>query len=221
MPITDDLLNEVSGALGAAIQPSLSSSSNASDLFEAYVFTLVLRAAIIEGAKVSYFDPWEKPTSNFVFRTSPGYLWSTAKPYTHARIALPSKELLEAHLGVRVTGKSGVLHEFDVCVLYHSEAQTSRANQVHPRSSRVLFGIECKFYTSSLDLALARAFIGLGTDVTARDTFFVTNTASASVEKLLTARNRKWANRAFPASRVDVERLRGEFQSAFKYFKAL
>lgn len=220
MAISDELLNEVLQTLGAAIKPSLTSTSATSDLFEAYAFSLVIRAALKESAQVSYRDPYDNPTSQFVFRTSPGYLWSATKPYTFAMIQFPNTEPLEAHLGVRVSGKSGVLHEFDVCVVLRSEAMTSRHDQVHPRSAKVLIGVECKFYSASLSLGLARSFIGLGADVTAKNTFFMTNMSSPSVEKLLTARGRKWGHRVFPASTVDVERMRNEFQSAFKYFRA-
>lgn len=220
MAISDDLLNEVSAAIGTSVNPSLTAASATSDLFEAYAFSIVVRAAIREGAQVSYHDPGDNPTNQFVFRTSPGYLWSTTRPYTFALIEFPDVEPLEAHLGVRVSGKSGVLHEFDVCVLLRSEAMTSRQDQVHPRSSKMLAGIECKFYTAALSLGLGRAFLGLGADVTAKNTFFVTNSSSSSVERLLSARDRKWANRVFPGSTVDVERVRNEFQTIFKYFKA-
>lgn len=220
MPINDTLFNELSANLGTAIQPTLSSASAVSDLFEAYVLTIVLRAAQTEGASITYHDPAGAPTTTFVFRTSPGYLWSQTQPYTYAILRFPSREPLEAHLGVRVAGKSGVLHEFDVCVIRQSEAETARQNQVHPRSSKVLIGIECKFYTTSLSLGLARSFIGLGTDVSTKNTVFVTNTQSDSVERLLTARSQQWANRLFPGATVDVDRLRHELQSAFKYFKA-
>lgn len=220
MAITDELLNEVQAALGAALPPALSSASAVSDLFEAYILTLVIRAALAEGATVSYVNVGGAPAQAFVFRTSPGYIWSTTQPYTFAVLQFPAKEALEAHVGVRVAGKSGVLHEFDVCVIRQSEAETARQNRVHPRSSKVVIGMECKFYTTSLTLGLARAFIGLGSDVSTKNVIFVTNAESQSVERLLTARGQQWANKAVPASLVDVERLRNEFQSAFKYFKA-
>lgn len=220
MAITDELLNAVTAALGAAVPPTLTSASAVSDLFEAYVFTLVVRAAQAEGAAVSYLDVNGAAAQAFVFRTSPGYIWSKTHPYTHAVLAFPGREPLEAHVGVRVAGKSGVLHELDVCVIRQSEADTARQNQVHPRSAKVVIGVECKFYTTPLPLHLARAFIGLGSDVSSTNTIFVTNTESESVEKLLTARRKQWANRAVPGTPVDVERLRSEFQSAFKYFKA-
>jgi hypothetical protein len=220
MAITDELFDEIRGGLAIAVDPTLSSYAAASDLFEAYVFTLVLRAAQTEGASVTYRNPKGSVANTFVFRTSPGYIWSTSRPYTYAELNFPQSEALEAHLGVRVAGKSGVLHEFDVCVIRQSEAETARQNQVHPRSAKCIIGVECKFYTTPLMLALARAFIGLGTDVSTRNTIFVTNTKSESVEKLLTARDRQWANRVAPGATIDVERLRNELQTAFKYFRS-
>lgn len=124
-------------------------------------------------------------------------------------------------MGVRVSGKSAVLHELDVCVLDRTEAQTCRSGQAHPRHSKVRIGVECKFYTSHLSLALARSFLGLGVDMTARATFFVTNSESRSVEKLLSARNRNWESLLFPGSTVAVERMRNQFQDVFKNYKAL
>jgi hypothetical protein len=220
MPITDELLAEITAALGAALPPTLSSASAVSDIFEAYILTLVIRAAQAESATVSYLDVNGAAAQSFIFRTSPGYIWSASQAYTYALLQFPGKEPLEAHVGVRVAGKSGVLHEFDVCVIRQSEADTARQNQVHPRSSKVVIGVECKFYTTSLTLGLARAFIGLGSDVSTKNVMFVTNAESESVQRLLTARGEQWANRAVPASLVDVERLKNEFQSAFKYFKA-
>ena len=148
MAITDELLNAVIAALGAAVPPTLTSASAVSDLFEAYVFTLVVRAAQAEGATVSYLDVNGAAAQAFLFRISPGYICSKTHPYTHAVLAFPGREPLEAHVGVRVAGKSGVLHELDVCVLRQSEADTARQNQVHPRSAKVVIGVECKFYHS-------------------------------------------------------------------------
>lgn len=220
MSVEDDLLNEIKKTLGKTITPSLCTKSASSDLYEAYALSLVIEAAKREGATVQYRDPDDNPTSNFVFRTSPGYLWSKTHLYTFAFIQFPNVEPLEAHVGVRVSGKSGVLHEFDVCVLNGSEGQYSRSNHFHPRSPKMLIGIECKFYSSGLSLGLGRQFIGLGADVTAKRTYFVTNQSSASVEKLLSARGRKWGNQVQPGSAVSVERIKNEFQTAFKDYIA-
>lgn len=70
-----DLLNEISLQLGHAINSSLTATSDSSDLFEAYLLSLVLRAAEREGANISYEDVHgnSSPTT-FVFRTSPGQI---------------------------------------------------------------------------------------------------------------------------------------------------
>lgn len=221
MPLRPTLLAEVQAALGSTISPSLSVASAASDIFEAYVFSLILQAARIEGADVRFRDVTGSVPTTFVFRTSPGYIFSTRHPYTHAVITFPGKPILESHLGVRVSGRSEVLHECDVAVLFQAEAETCRRNRVSPRSSKLLFGVECKFYTTDIKLDLARAFIGLQTDLSSRDCFFVINTTSDSVEKLLARRRKSCGTSIVPSSMVAVERLRSAFQTSFANFKAM
>jgi hypothetical protein len=223
MPIRPALLGEIQAALGQAITPNLTAASAVSDLFEAYVLGLVVRAAQFEGASVEYRNVSGSITSDFVFRTSPGHIYSTARPYTHALIEFPGKPALEAHVGVRVAGKSQVLHECDVAVARHDEAETCRRNQVPPRSSKVVLSVECKFYTTSLPLNLARAFVGLASDLSTKDCYFVYNTSSASVEQFLTRRltyRHRWEHQIVPNSTIAVSRLQNLFQDTFKNFKA-
>lgn len=220
MTIADDLLDEIATTLGAAISSSLTSASDTSDIFEAYVFSLVLEAAQTEGASITYRDVFGNTPTDFVFRTSPGYIYSTNKKYTHAVILFPNKAPLEAHIGVRVVGKSDVLHECDVAVIQQLEAETCRLHQVPPRSSKVLIAVECKFYSTPLQLHLARAFIGLTTDLSAENPIFVSNNSSDSLEKLLTGRGRDWEHNLVPSSSVEVMRLRHKFQGAFQKYKA-
>ena len=220
MTIKNELLLEIQSTLGTTITPSLSTVSDTSDIFEAYVFSLVIEAAKIEGAIVSYRDVFGNFPTTFIFRTSPGYIFSTMRPYTHAEIQFSNKPPLEAHIGVRVVGKSGVLHECDVAVIEQVEAETCRRRQVPPRSSKVLIAVECKFYSTPLQLHLARSFIGLASDLSAKKPIFVTNSASDSLEKLLSGHDRNWEHNLIPSSSREVSRLRHEFQSAFKKFKA-
>lgn len=219
MTINTALLTSIQGALGNAINPSLTSSSSTSDIFEAYVFGLVLDAARIEGGNISFRDIYGNNPSTFIFRTSPGYIFSTAQSYTYAVIDFPNKPVLEAHMGIRVSGASGVLHECDVAVLYQSEAATCRINSVSPRSSKLVMGIECKFYSSNIPLGQARAFMGLRVDLTAQDCYFVINTSSDSAQKLLAKKNRDYGINIVPSSSTTVERLRSNFQSSFAKFK--
>jgi hypothetical protein len=155
------LLAEIQTALGGSMPPSLRAVSAGSDIFEAYVLMLVIQAALEEGAQVTYRDVFGNTPTTFVFRTSPGYIYSRAQPYTHGVIAFASKPALEVHMGVRVVGKSGVLHECDIAVIEQAEAETCRRNYVPPRSTKVLIAAECKFYVAALKLSLAREFLGV------------------------------------------------------------
>jgi hypothetical protein len=220
MTVADDLLNEIANTFGSAISSSLTTASDTSDIFEAYVFSLVLEAAQIEGATIAYSNVSGGKPRNFIFRTSPGYIFSKTRNYTHAVILFPNKAPLEAHVGVRVVGKSDVLHECDVAVIEQVEAEICRQRQVPPRSSKVLIAVECKFYSTPLQLHLARAFIGLTADLSAHESVFVSNSSSDSLEKLLTGRGKDWEHNLVPSASVKVMRLRHKFQGAFQKYKA-
>ncbi len=215
------LLAAIQASLGATITSGFATTSAASDIFEAYIFSIVLDAARVEGASISFRDSFGATPATLTFRTSPGFIFSKTQPYTHAIISFSGKPLLEAHLGIRVSGKSGVLHECDVAVLLQLEAETCRLNSVSPRSSKLIIGVECKFYATNIPLGLTREFIGLQTDLSAQNCFFVINTFSDSAEKLLAKRKKICVPNATPGSTVNIERLRNLFQTAFTNFKAM
>jgi hypothetical protein len=123
------------------------------------------------------------------------------------------------HLGVYVSGRSGLIHEADVLVLLAEEAQMCRYNHVPPRSHRTLIATECKFYASNLQLGLGRAFVGLCSDLSSRECLFVTNSTSISIEKLLTHQRKKWESQLLPNQQIVVDRFRNSLQDAFKDFK--
>ena len=214
MAITDDMINAIQASLGGMITPSLTSSSALGDLFEGYILSILLDAATELGGQIEYRNI-SGTTNQFLFRTSPGFIFSTAQAYTYAVIAFSNCPVLEAHVGVRVAGKSDVLHECDLAVLPQAEAQTCRQNMVHPRSAKLILAIECKFYTVSLPLDLARSFVGLGVDLSATGCYFVTNTASEVIERLLAHHSRHWEHNVFPQAQLNVNRLRNSFQKAF------
>lgn len=223
MNASQDLLQAVSANLGPAVGINLSDASAPSDVFEAYVFSLVIQAARREGATVTYQTVTGSTPQQFIFRTSPGHIYSTAQEYTHAVISFPQKPTLEAHVGVRFSGRSGVLHECDVAVLFQQEAATCRAGQVPPRSEKLLLALECKFYSTPLKLDLARSFIGLESDMSTgrlRQCHFVSNTSSESVQRLLAKQGRHWERDINPHSQTAVERLRNLIQHSFVNFKA-
>ena len=223
MPLRPTLLADIQSAIGSALIPSLTSASAANDLYEAYLFSLIIEAARAEGAsRVAFRSRNQVSPTVFVFRTSPGYLHSTAQDYGYAEIEFQGKPILEVHLGVRVAGASGVLHECDVCVLLQEEANTCRnsTTSVAPRSTRVVLSVEAKYYAGDLGLHLGREFLGFLSDTSIDKSFFVVNRTSNSIEKLLSHKRKLWEHEISPPNTRDVERLRNAFQTGFKDFKA-
>lgn len=216
MTTVADLLNELN-ALPSTL--SYTSSSAANDVFEGYVFKLVLDGAIEAGATVSFADVHGNLATHLTFRTSPGRLYSTSRPYTHAVLSFPGCPDLEVHVGVQTQGRSKVLHECDVLVLPTMEADISRNRNVSPRGGYSLFAVECKFYVSSLQLHLARAFLGLHQDLGVKLSYFVANTVHKRIERLVNHHGRKWETGVVPASN-EATFLVGQFREAFKGYQA-
>jgi len=223
MPLRPSMLTEIEAALGAALLPSLTTASAASDIYEAYLFSIVVEAARSEGANVMFECVGGGIPNPFVFRTSPGYIASSEHNYGYAVLAFPTRPPLEVHVGIRVDGHSHVLHECDVCVLFQDEAQLCRAKaplMVAPRSSKVIVAVEAKHYTGGVPLHLGRAFLGLEADLSAECVFFVANRDAGSIEKLLAHKRRRWDSQITPLQSDRVSRLHHSFRNAFKDFKA-
>jgi hypothetical protein len=231
MAIEDELLAEIQTTLGSSITPSLR-RSDPSGIFEGYILSLVLKAAVRMGARnpIQYEDVNGNTPAIFEFRTSPGYIASTARLYTHAIIEFPDKPVLEAHIGVLVEGESGVLHECDVAVLTREEAVRCRGESrlawsgspaiwVSPSTAKIVLSVECKFYRrANLDIDLARSFLGLTSDMSSKCVkYFVASTSSNSVEVLLNSKGKSWYSNILPGV-VGTEMLQGSFQKTFENF---
>lgn len=214
-----DLVAAVSSALGNALSPNLTSADKAYDLYEAYVFTLVLRAARKENFSLSYESITPGPAATFTFRTSPGHIYTATQPYCYAVLTPPAGLELEAHVGVRVLGKSRVAHECDVLVLDRQEAIACRANRVDPLHTRAELAVECKFYSASLGLGLLRAFVGLSADLAGPANRLVTNVSSPSMAQLFKAHRRDWEDHLTPDSEAE-ERFIGDVRSALHRFQS-
>jgi hypothetical protein len=211
----DDLLADLTAAIGGRAT-TYNTRSAAWDVYEGFVFGLVVRAAVAAGGTATYEDVHGNPaTTRLVFRTSPGMLHSTAHDYTHAVINLPDCDPLEVHVGVRVQGRSGVLHECDVLVLPSTEAVLARTKSVAPRGARSLLAVECKYYTSYLSLYLARGFHGLHSDLGLKHPFFVANIRAARIERYLSYHHRRWENGVMPST-SEATYLEGLIRDAFK-----
>jgi hypothetical protein len=152
--VREDLISAIDNVVAKAASAGYSDASATNDIYESYIWALCLKAARQQGAAIRYETLNETPASTLVFRTAPGAIYSAAQPYTHAVIEFAGCPPLEAHIGIRVTGKSRVLHECDVAVLDKIEARLCRMEQVHPGASKVLIAAECKFYTFAIQLNL-------------------------------------------------------------------
>lgn len=225
MPTTEveDFVDELRRTLGPLITPNLTDASAPPKLFEAYILMLILQAAKNEGAvPIRYENVHGKSTNQFIFRGGPGYIYSATQDYTHAIIEFRGKPQLEAHINIRVSGKSKVLHECDVAVLDRAEAVTCRKNMVMPRQTKLLLAIECKYYQDSpLGLDLGRSFMGLVRDLSSKysEIFFVTNTSHNPLQNLLAYHKENWQHEIRPSISNNTTRMRSLFQEAFKNFK--
>ncbi|MFY7926615.1 MAG: hypothetical protein ACOVN5_12460 [Aquidulcibacter sp.] len=193
-----------------------------SDVFEGYIWSLVLQAAADEGADISFESVnGTNPLERLLFRTSPGFIYSIAEDYTHAVLSFRDiNPQLEAHIGVYVSGQSKVLHECDVLVLSRNEAATCRINSVHPRSHKVLIAAECKHYTTTLGINLARSFLGWRLDIKRDNRFFVSNTTSKSVEAIIANHNGQQGVNINLLANDQSDHLIHQFRRVFWNFKA-
>src|SRR5204862_3298589 len=116
MALRPQLLAEIRSRLSAISSINLTTASAASDIYEAYIFALLVEAAEREGATVRFEDIRDQSVAGLLFRTSPGRIFLPQPPlpqirYTHAVAEFQGKPPLELHQGIYISGKSGLLHE--------------------------------------------------------------------------------------------------------------
>jgi hypothetical protein len=221
MPLRPQLWAELQAALAGVPSANLTRASTGEDLYEAYVWSLVLEAASNEGATIRLRDRYGRAPTQFWFRTSPSNIFSTAHNYCHAEIEFPRRPSLEAHIGIFVAGRSKVPHECDVAVLYKSEAEICRSSSVHPRSGKVILTAECKYYiNSTIGINLGRSFLGLLNDIYTGDRYFVATSKSASVSMLFSKHNKEYELGLSPLDPHLEDRLRGSFEKTFRDFRS-
>lgn len=183
-----DLLKNLRAQLPAALPTTMSASTTAGDdLYEAYLFGLILQAAKIAGYTVEIRDN-AGPSKRFHLRRSPGRIYSVGSsvgPFTHAVLTVGSRPPLEVHTGIRFVGRSKVLHEADVMVIPQKDADRSRAASVDPQSKSALLVIEAKYWTKAVKLGTGREFLGLKRDSSAKAQAFVCTIAKSSAIALL------------------------------------
>ncbi|MQW61601.1 hypothetical protein GHK33_02485 [Sinorhizobium meliloti] len=221
MPIEDDMHTKIVDAICNLPVTNLSTLSAGEDLYEPYVWALVLEAAERMGAVISLRDRNGGAPGSFWFRTQPSGIASVAHPYCHALIEFEGCPALEAHVGIYVSGRSKVRHECDVAVLFKSEADACRDNNTHPRFSKAILTVECKFYVNAtVGVGHGRSFLGLINDIQNGERYFVATRASSSVSKLFAKHNKEYELGLSPMSPDLETRLRGSFEKAFRDFKS-
>lgn len=217
----NELLDSVQSALSrtSAITLSLTGASAANDCYEAYILGLVIRAAEQENASIGYEDVHGNNPSHFTFRTSPGHIYSTRQPYTHAVIEFGDANNLEAHMSVRYIGDSGVAHECDVSVLDRSTGVICRENNIVPQWSKVLFAVECKYYESGdVSIGLTRGFLGLTREFSKNNNYFVVNRLSGNSAIILEQHKHHYEENVIPDSH-EAKRLIKTFSKEFSRHK--
>ena len=144
----------------------------------------------------------EISTHRALFLRPPGNIYpsSGSRDFTHFVLGKPGVPALEAHIEIKVTGKSDVEHECDVALLPQDTARSCRLHGVHPRSTRLILSAECKFLACRVPLHMGRGFVGLATELSPRygECHFVVNTSSTSVMKMLARQKRRCHEEVHP-----------------------
>ena len=201
--------------------PPVNSASQANDAFEVYILSLVLTAAMEEGASIQYESSQNAISpSPLLFRTAPGRIFSPTHDYSHAHIQFPDGIHFEAHIGVYVEGLAGVLHECDVLVIDKSEGHFCRNNSVHPKKTNAVLTVECKFYAGNIGIALGRQFLGLTADLGKEGRFFITNSDGKSVNKILAYHKCHWFFGLTPLDIDTQTQVIAMFRKTFRDIKA-
>lgn len=194
------MLSGISAALPGAVSVNFTLTTDPWDIFEAYTFAQVLEAAKADGYQIRYERLRPGPPPQFAFRRGPGSIWSPR--FSYAVLEHGTTEALELHVGVRIEGQSGVAHEADVSVLKAGEADIARTERFAPRAKGCVFGFECKYYLTRLDLSILREYLGLTTDLRSHHVqhWIISNVSHPELPRMLKHHNRLWADDVIPGS---------------------
>lgn len=221
-----DLLKAIEGALDVALDLGYAAEAEQHDLFEAYVLTLLLEAAKDMGWSLSLRDGTGATVTAPVFRRGPGRLPSPG--FTFARMTKPGKQDLEAHLGVKVAGRTAVgvsaatmsgslLHEFDLLVLPAVDAAACRAANADPHHGVVVVHGEMKYFGGNLSLPIGRASVGMAAEcVLGGKSVLVTNRMGLTVQDLVEHHDVAFRYRVTPKSPTAERHVRSWFQSVLR-----
>ena len=212
-----ELIDKIEMTIGH-LHKTYRSSATESDLYEASLFLVAIRALSDAGATVLLTNDGENAAPSFRFRCSPGNLWSPGFTYAVAefRTAAGLVAHCEVHLGIYVAGVSGVAHECDVAVLKQTEAQRSRDAKTHPRRRGLIGVIEAKHYVASPGIGIGRSFLGLAGELgSQRCALAFPARSSANLWRLLAPKGCQCFDEVLPASE-GASRLRAHLEQAIR-----
>jgi hypothetical protein len=189
VPTLNQLKQIVDNLLGltAANQLLQLNSNTCERAFEAYVLSLCANAVRNAGGTAILTGIQSGPNpATIVFRGAPGDMASRSQDFCYIDCRLGRKHF-EIHADVVYEGQSGASHEIDVSICEAAHARDVRQTGRAPRTNKYLIAaIECKFYTSTPGVALARTFVGLVSDCSKnRLDAFVSNQTSPGVDSYL------------------------------------
>lgn len=186
------LLDALTKALGQGISLHSRFQQTAEDnLYEAYLFGLIIMAAREVGYQVTFRDSADNPATELLLRSAPGYLYNgmaatrPRRPFTHALLDPKNGQAaLEVHVGVNCSGASGAGHEADVMVIASTTARNCVAGGSHPSGADVLIHLEAKCYAKNVDIGVGRQFVGMACDLTTRFSLLVAPLMDANAKQL-------------------------------------
>lgn len=94
--------SEIKSKLGGSINPDFNEAIEQANIFDTYIFTILLKAIANEGATIYYNNILDETPKYLTFRKTAGKIHGNAHPYTYAVVEFPDKPALEVHLGVKV-----------------------------------------------------------------------------------------------------------------------
>lgn len=193
MTTFDDLKNAIDTLLStASVEALLRLNSNTAErAYEAYVMGLCKKAVENQGGIATITGIRSGPDPDvIVLRGGPGNMSSRLQDFCFIDCTLGNKRF-EIHVDVLYAGQSGAIHEIDVSLYNQRDAQAVRADNKMPNTaSPLLMAFECKFYTFSPGVALARQFVGLVADCSSNKlNAFLSNQANPNIDRYLSRPN--------------------------------
>lgn len=203
----------------ANLPPFVWNPKESGKTYEIYILSRVAEAADRVGASWEIKDGNLSKTGGLHVRKSPGVLHSPDRTYTHIEIQFDDdRESLEAHIGIRFRGQSGVDHETDVVLLRHSLADFCRKTNQMPPGPKAIWTAECKHLSGTIGVGLAREALGLTVDLSPLRQICVTNTEGATWRKLLASYGRNFMEEVEPNSTA-VMALEDELERILREYK--